>query len=136
MPLLFLLTQFDKFLLHHLVLPLFVGVWFIVCIFIITFIEIYSVNFSTLQPCLLVAQIILSLIFYLILTCPFQRVRFVFLFSLWNINLPLFNKTYKLTLIIWPLWTSFYFNLPFATLSVAKSTHHIYGWYRLNRYSI
>lgn len=52
-----------------------------------TFIEIYSVNFSTLQPCLLVSQIILSLIFYLILTCPFQRVRFVFLFSLWNINL-------------------------------------------------
>ena len=29
----------------------------------------------------------LSLIFYLILTCPFQRVRFLFLFSLWNINL-------------------------------------------------
>ena len=121
MPLLFLLTQFDKFLLHHLVLPLFVGVWFIVCIFIMTFIEIYSVNFSTLQPCLLVSQIILSLIFYLILTCPFQRVRFVFLFSLWNINLPLFNKTYKLTLIFWPLWTSFYFNLPFVTPSVAGS---------------
>ena len=32
-------------------------------------------------------RVILSLFFYLILTCPFQRVRFLFLFSLWNINL-------------------------------------------------
>lgn len=32
-------------------------------------------------------RVALSLIFYLISTCPFQRVRFLFLFSLWNINL-------------------------------------------------
>ena len=52
-------------------------VYSLVCVFIITFIEIYHVIFLTLQPCLLVFQIILSLFFYLILTCPFQHVRFL-----------------------------------------------------------
>ena len=33
----------------------------------------------------------LSLFFCLILTCPFQRIRFLCLFSLWNINLPFFR---------------------------------------------
>ena len=36
----------------------------------------------------------LSLFFCLILTCPFQRVRFLFLFSLWNINLGFLSLLY------------------------------------------
>lgn len=36
----------------------------------------------------------LSLFFCLILTCPFQRIRFLCLFSLWNINLPFFGEAF------------------------------------------